>query len=43
MADPTPSVALQSVHNILVVDDDPSILPLCRKKLSQEGFHVLEA
>lgn len=43
MSDQPKPVAPQGTHTILVVDDDPSILLLCRKKLGQEGFHVLEA
>ncbi len=43
MSDQPQPVAPQGAHTILVVDDDAAILMLCRKKLGQEGFHVLEA
>jgi two-component system cell cycle sensor histidine kinase/response regulator CckA len=30
-------------ETVLLVDDDPSILALCRKKLEEQGFKVLQA
>ena len=30
-------------QTVLIVDDDPSILALCRKKLEEQGFKVLQA
>lgn len=30
-------------QTVLIVDDDPSMLLICRKALESEGFHVLEA
>jgi len=30
-------------QTVLLVDDDPSILALCRKKLEEQGFKVLQA
>src|SRR5438093_12841261 len=37
---PTPESRSQTV---LLVDDDPSMVALCRKKLEEEGFKVLQA
>jgi CheY-like chemotaxis protein len=34
---------LAGAHTILVVDDDPSTLLLCSRKLQAEGFTVLQA
>lgn len=30
-------------QTVLIVDDDPSILALCRKKLEEQGYKVLQA
>jgi CheY-like chemotaxis protein len=35
--------ATTGLQTILVVDDDPSILTLCSRRLQTEGFHVLQA
>src|SRR2546427_10417142 len=37
---PTPESRSQTV---LLVDDDPSMVTLCRKKLEEQGFKVLQA
>ena len=37
---PTPESRSQTV---LLVDDDPSMVALCRKKLEEQGFKVLQA
>lgn len=39
----TATSATAPTSTVLVVDDEPSILKLCRTILQQAGFHVLEA
>src|SRR5574341_1905614 len=43
MTEHTPTPPDSRSQTVLIVDDDPSILALCRKKLEEQGFKVLQA
>ena len=43
MAEPSSHPPDSRSKTVLIVDDDPSILALCRKKLEEQGFKVLQA